>query len=1005
MKANFVSSLINWAQFGAGILLLTSCAMTSAQGTNLVADPGFELQTTNTVSAPWNVEGPDPHGIDRGIGNSHSGANNAWINDSTTNWNAITQWINVSPNTNYTLTGFFQNNFGSNVGFFGVRESDGSTVLAQTTIPTSGVYLEQMVNFNSGPYSRILVFFGFWGQGTGYFLRIDDITLKPTIIPPPSSFASTIGEEGYSTYQMAGGDGDLWPSCWASDGNLYAANGDGAAFTGGSRFDMAVSRISGTFPNLSGTTTATNVGSVYASGTYNRKPTGMVCINGAIYLAFQNINDSTFNDVPAASIAESTDDGVTWSWNTSTPMFGTPGTPNSATAYKFTTIFFLDYGQNSQNAIDGYVYAYGLDNNWRGQMTVYLARVPNSSIQNRSTWTFFTGRDGNGNPLWSSDITVKVPVLEDDRLLYQTVRSGSQCPANEPVIGQGGVTYDAPLQRYIFSSWTCATHELYEAPQPWGPWNLMPSKDFGASFPATSRGMYGTSIPSKFISADGKTLMLQSNICCGINGDPDYTFSLRNVYLVPFQSSTATNTVSDSTNLAAPTFLPRATSKSTHYGALCGAGCSDMINNGLIKQTEDDMDMELKPTDWWGYTWPQAYNMNKVVYWTGNMYSDGGWFGGGLNVQVRQDFVWANVTNLTITPAYPYSNGAGNNTAYTFRFNPTWGDGVRIIGSPGGTSDFTSIGRMDVYYDSGNNVGSIWQYVGPPCNGTTCAGWQPLDNNPLAIAVVAGGSNVYKLHSDGSIWQHSGSGWTELDNNTRAIAIAADSTNLYELHNDGAIWRYVGPACNQGTCPGWQELDNNPAATAIAASGGNFYELHNNGQIWKYTGTPCNGNSCPGWQELDINPLAISIVADGSNFYQLHNDGSIWRYVGPPCSGGSCNGWQELNNNTATTSIVASGGNLYELHNNGEIWQYTGTPCNGNSCPGWQKLDNNPLDFAMAADGSNLYELHADGAIWKYTGTPCNGNSCTGWQLLDDNVEAASIAAGGGTVYQLHSAR
>jgi len=31
------------------------------------------------------------------------------------------------------------------------------------------------------------------------------------------------------TYQMTG-NGDLWPSCWAEDDNLYAANGDGKGF-------------------------------------------------------------------------------------------------------------------------------------------------------------------------------------------------------------------------------------------------------------------------------------------------------------------------------------------------------------------------------------------------------------------------------------------------------------------------------------------------------------------------------------------------------------------------------------------------------------------------------------------------------------------------------------------------------------------------------------------------------------------------------------------------------
>jgi hypothetical protein len=504
--------------------------------------------------------------------------------------------------------------------------------------------------------------------------------------PPNSTFFATAQEESYSTYQMHG-DGDLWPSCWADDGNLYAANGDGTAFNPfqgySSRPDMAVSRIAGMPPNLTGTTLATNVGTNYSGSGYNRKPTGMVCVNGAIYLAFQNLNDQNFNDAPAASIAKSTDHGLTWSWDATTPMFSN---------HIFTTIFFLDYGQNNAHAIDGYVYAYGFDNNWRAQQKLFLARVPNTSIQNRSTWQFYTGTDSNGNPTWSSDLAAKVPVLEDDRLLYPQTFGNFCCP-NDPVLGQGGVTYDAPLKRYIFASWSFATHQLYEAPQPWGPWSLFLSKDFGPLQLPYNRGQYGTSIPSKFTSADGTTLYLQSNVCC--LGD-SYTFSLRKLYVQPYSPTVPTNGKDDANNLAMTGDSTTAISKSTHFGTLCGLDCYDTLNNGITTESEDDFDQEVKPTDWWGYTWKRSYHMNKVVYTTGSMFPDGGWYSDSLRVQVRQDFNWVDVSNLSVTPAYPY-NSTGSHVAYTFTFKDTSGDGIRIIGTPGGSSHFTSIAELAVY--------------------------------------------------------------------------------------------------------------------------------------------------------------------------------------------------------------------------------------------------------------------------------------------------------------------
>src|SRR5260370_10880362 len=75
------------------------------------------------------------------------------------------------------------------------------------------------------------------------------MTRHTTGIPPQSTFFATAQEESYSTYQLPG-DGDLWPSCWADDDNLYTANGDGTAFSNSlDRFDMAVSPVSGLAPH------------------------------------------------------------------------------------------------------------------------------------------------------------------------------------------------------------------------------------------------------------------------------------------------------------------------------------------------------------------------------------------------------------------------------------------------------------------------------------------------------------------------------------------------------------------------------------------------------------------------------------------------------------------------------------------------------------------------------------------------------------------------------------
>jgi len=53
----------------------------------------------------------------------------------------------------------------------------------------------------------------------------------------------------------------------ANDDNLYAGNGDGTGF-GDVYTDMAVSRISGTPRELTGTTIATNVARIWSGSVY-----------------------------------------------------------------------------------------------------------------------------------------------------------------------------------------------------------------------------------------------------------------------------------------------------------------------------------------------------------------------------------------------------------------------------------------------------------------------------------------------------------------------------------------------------------------------------------------------------------------------------------------------------------------------------------------------------------------------------------------------------------------
>ena len=336
---------------------------------------------------------------------------------------------------------------------------------------------------------------------------------------------------------VAVADGDLWANCWGDDDSVYAAFGDGHGF--GSDFaDVGVVRIDGDLDALEGEdlALADAVGQVWSGEGFTRKPTGMLCRDGVLYLAVQDLR-LDFNEAPAATIARSTDHGRTWEWDSSAPMFDD---------HVFTTVFFLDYGRDSEHAPEEWVYAYGLDGNWRDSFDdsvpdpqdLHLARVPAGSVMDRSTWQFFAGFDGD-QPRWSDDVADRASVLHDDRRLYPSPDGGEAGQTvggeNLSVVSQGGVVYVPGLDRYVYTSWTEFTYEFYEAPEPWGPWTLFLSRDFGP-YPWTedAYGGYATTIPSKFLSDDGRTAWVQSNVCpCAPAGMSSYYFGLRKLELGP----------------------------------------------------------------------------------------------------------------------------------------------------------------------------------------------------------------------------------------------------------------------------------------------------------------------------------------------------------------------------------------------------------------------------------------------------------------------------------------
>jgi hypothetical protein len=363
----------------------------------------------------------------------------------------------------------------------------------------------------------------------------------------------------------------------------------------------------------------------------------------------------------------------------------------------FTTMMFLDFGKDNHFAIDDYAYVYGLDNGWAynavlgGPTALYLARVPKAAIQDRSRWEFFAGSDDQAAPTWTSDIAKRKPVLSDKRRVYANPVDPTLSPKNMTVLGQGGVVYNAPLRRYLYTSWTEYTHEFYESPTPWGPWKLFMSKDYGAyPWVDLKNGGYAPTIPSKYISADGRTMFVQSN-SWGASRVNNYAFSLRKLRVAPYAPAVADNAPGGDAVSLREDAVP--IMRALRNGLL------GIFNDGAVSgQSDDSWTGDAKPLDYWGYTWAAPVNLNKLVYATGTRYTQGGWFK-TIDVQVRHGEAWVSVPRVSITPAYPYDATLPANAVFTLRFDDVTGDGIRIAGKPGGSNYFTTMSELAAYYE------------------------------------------------------------------------------------------------------------------------------------------------------------------------------------------------------------------------------------------------------------------------------------------------------------------
>jgi uncharacterized protein DUF4185 len=273
--------------------------------------------------------------------------------------------------------------------------------------------------------------------------------------------------------------GDNWPITWADDGHLYTAYGDANGFEPKlpEKLSMGLARVEGDAENFHGYNLRSPTFEQKGEGPRGKKASGMLMVEGVLYALIRNAGNS--------QLAWSRDRGQTWAWSDwrFSSGFGCPT--------------FLNFGSHYAGARDEFVYIYSHDTDTAYQPAdgVALARVPRTKITDQSAYEYFQGLDSTAQPRWSKSIQDRGHIFVHSGKCYRTT-----------------VSYNAALKRYLLCQIVAdPTRDsrfgggfgIYESPDPWGPWSTVYyTTDWDVGPGETC------SLPTKWMSADGKTLYL-----------------------------------------------------------------------------------------------------------------------------------------------------------------------------------------------------------------------------------------------------------------------------------------------------------------------------------------------------------------------------------------------------------------------------------------------------------------------------------------------------------------
>lgn len=316
--------------------------------------------------------------------------------------------------------------------------------------------------------SHTLGFRGLNSVGGDNTVLIDAVRLIPEAPYPPGNFSMTINPQR----TQYGNRGDMWPlSAWAADDNIYSSCGDGFGFGGTVELGMHQLKIAGSPPNIVGTNISSPTGETKGLGATDMHASSSIAVDGLLHMFVRNYIH-TGTDGLHSTLASSADNAKTWSWvNWSSPM----GYP-----------VFLGFGKEYAGARDQYLYFYSPDTEsaYDPSDKMILGRVDKSLVRDLASYTYYSGLNSNGAPIWSLNLADHQPIFQGPGECYRP-----------------SICYNPGIGRYLMAMMVQDTHHLgiYDAPEPWGPWTTV---YYTHDFQPNDR-TYCPQIATKWLSGNG----------------------------------------------------------------------------------------------------------------------------------------------------------------------------------------------------------------------------------------------------------------------------------------------------------------------------------------------------------------------------------------------------------------------------------------------------------------------------------------------------------------------